>query len=287
MSIPIELKNLKRNLDMITSWGYRNSEKVDGGIVFYVDTPSEHIGKVFVDLRAEFECVCEIDFGIVEPKTENLVSGLHVSLVPAGQLFEVIDKMIKGKLSESDCEALSKQYKKEYDKAWASWGLTLAHDIIMGYTPWNQAGSRKGFIFTDDGKHLDSNFAKEQLKYDVLKKNGKVNEITIDGSWPLKDKIGSEEYAKVYAALWKKLVTEADKVKDGLLVINVLDINLFLYCDCLKQLVKEQEYHEIDFSGYVLLVIKDIDWNEVEKFVEKVDRAWTLKDMMDQWYRLY
>lgn len=171
--------------------------------------------------------------------------------------------------------------KKEAYKADVSCDLAEMHDIIMGIIPWNQAGFRKGVIVTDDGIHLDSNFAKEHLKYDELKRNGKVNEITIDSTWPLNNELDGEEYA-----LWKRLVVEADKVKQGLLVINICDINLFKHCRDLKQLVKQEK---LDFSGYVLLVIKDMDWEkEVKKFIEDLndDNRMEFKLMMQDCYQL-
>ena len=116
--------------------------------------------------------------------------------------------------------------KKEAYKAGVSCDLARIHDIIMGITPWSQAGTRKGIIVTDDGIHLDSNFVKEHLKYDELKQKGKVNEITIDRSWPLNNELDGEEYA-----LWKRLVVEAEKIKQGLLVINICDVNLFKHCN--------------------------------------------------------
>ena len=171
--------------------------------------------------------------------------------------------------------------KKEAYKADVSCDLARMHDIIMGITPWNQAGSRKGVIVTDDGIHLDSNFAKEHLKYDELKENGKVNEITIDSTWSLNNEVEGEVHA-----LWERLVDEAGKVKQGLLVINVRDINLFKHCWDLKQLVKQEK---LDFDGYVLLVLKDMDWEkEVRKFVHKPEdeNSTEFKVMMENFYRL-
>ena len=171
--------------------------------------------------------------------------------------------------------------KKEAYKADVSCDLAIMHDIIMGITPWNQAGSRKGVIVTDDGIHLDSNFAKEHLKYDELKENGKVNEITIDSTWSLNNEVEGEVHA-----LWERLVDEAGKVKQGLLVINVRDINLFKHCWDLKQLVKQEK---LDFGGYVLLVLKDMDWEkEVRKFVHKPEdeNSTEFKVMMENFYRL-
>lgn len=167
--------------------------------------------------------------------------------------------------------------KKEAYKAKVSSDLARMHDIIMGITPWNQAGSRKGVIVTDDGIHLDSNFAKEHLKYDELEQNGKVNEITIDGSWPL------NEYG---GALWTRFVAEAGKVKQGLLVINVCDINMFKHCWELKQLVKQEK---LDFGGYVLLVLKDMDWEkDVRKFIEILEDSNNneFRTMMNEFYQL-
>ncbi len=166
--------------------------------------------------------------------------------------------------------------KKEAYKADVSCDLARIHDIVMGITPWNQAGSRKGVIVTDDGIHLDSNFAKEHLKYDELKKNGKVNDITIDSTWPFGDK----------SALWSKLVAEVEKTKQGLLVINVCDINFFKHCWELKQLVKQEK---LDFGGFVLLVLKDLDWEkEVKKLIEDLndDNRMEFKQMMQEFYQL-
>lgn len=171
--------------------------------------------------------------------------------------------------------------KEEAYKAEVSFDLARMHDIIMSITPWDQAGSRKGVIVTDDGIHLDSNFAKEHLKYDELKESRKVNEITIDSSWPLNNEVDGAE-----TALWKRLKSEAGKVKQGLLVINVCNINLFKHCWELKQLVKQEK---LDFGGYVLLVLKDMDWEkDVRKFIEKLEdsNSTEFKDMMKEWYQL-
>lgn len=170
--------------------------------------------------------------------------------------------------------------KKEAYKADVASDLARMHDIIMGITPWNQAGTRKGIIVTDDGIHLDSNFAKEHLKYDVLKESGKVNEITIDSTWPLSNELDDKN------ALWERLVAEAEKVKQGLLVINVCDINLFKHCWELKQLVKQEK---LDFGGYVLLVLKDMDWwKDVREFVHKPKdgNSSEFKVMMQEFYQL-
>ena len=56
------LKNLKRTLDMVTSWGYRDSENASNGIVFTVNTPDGLPGKVFVDVRESDGYIYEVDF---------------------------------------------------------------------------------------------------------------------------------------------------------------------------------------------------------------------------------
>ena len=169
--------------------------------------------------------------------------------------------------------------KKEAYKAEVARKLARMHDIIMGKIPWPPY--RKGIIVTDDGIHLDSNFAKEHLKYDVLMLNGKVNEITIDSSWPLNNEVDGDEYA-----LWKRLVAEAGKVKHGLLIINICDINMFKHCWDLKQLAKQEK---LDFRGFVLIVIKDMDWEkDVKKFIEALedDNRIHFKLMMQDFYQL-
>ena len=167
--------------------------------------------------------------------------------------------------------------KKEAYRANVASDLARMHDIIMGNIPWNQAGSRKGVIVTDDGIHLDSTFAKEYLKYDELKRSGKVNEVTIDRAWPLNE---------IDGALWKRLAAEADKVKEGLLVVNVCDINMFKHCWEMKQLVKQEK---LDFRGFVLVVIKDMDWEkDVKMFIDNLEdgNRTELKQMMQDFYQL-
>jgi len=71
-----------------------------------------------------------------------------------------------------------------------------------------------------------------------------------------------------------------------LLIINVHDINIFKHCWDLKQLVKQEK---LDFSGFVLLVVKDLDWEkEVKEFIEKLedDNSCEFRDMMLDFYQL-
>lgn len=57
-------------------------------------------------------------------------------------------------------------------------------------------------------------------------------------------------------------------------------------CWGLKQLVKQEK---LDFNGFVLLVLKDMEWEkEVKKFIEKLEdfNRDELEVMMNEWYQL-
>jgi hypothetical protein len=61
---------------------------------------------------------------------------------------------------------------------------------------------------------------------------------------------------------------------------------MFKHCWELKQLVKQEK---LDFGGYVLLVLKDMDWEkDVRKFIEKLEdsNVTEFRDMMKEWYQL-
>jgi hypothetical protein len=61
---------------------------------------------------------------------------------------------------------------------------------------------------------------------------------------------------------------------------------MFKHCWELKQLVKQEK---LDFGGYVLLVLKDMDWEkEVQKFIEKLadDNRMEFKLLMQEYYQL-
>jgi hypothetical protein len=61
---------------------------------------------------------------------------------------------------------------------------------------------------------------------------------------------------------------------------------MFKHCWDLKQLVKQEK---LDFRGFVLLVIKDMDWEkEVKPFIEKLedDNRMEFKLMMQEFYQL-
>lgn len=116
----------------------------------------------------------------------------------------------------------------------------------------------RGLIVADDetGELLTS--VKEALKYEELVAAEKVNEIIVDGHWPLNS---SDK-------CWQKLLAEARRINHGLLVINVNDIRIFKHIQRIKWLAK-QEDPKVKFNGYVLLVIKDIPWTKVKYYAKK------------------
>ena len=209
ISISKELKNLKNDLDRVSSWGYGNSEEVDGGFRFDVKTPEGQTRKVMVLEGTWYD----VDF-CVETADGGIEVLLEVSYVPKEDLVEVIDKMVKGKLSEDDCKRLSNQYEKADEKEFLAQEMSWLHNVIMGKT---EKSHSQGWIVTDDKLGEVLSFMKEHLQYDYLAKNGKVKEITVDSSWPLKNKLDGDEYV-----LWERLAIEANEVKNSdLLVVNV------------------------------------------------------------------
>ena len=145
-------------------------------------------------------------------------------------------------------------------------------DCAPGDYDWN----RRGIIVADDktGELLAS--VKEALKYDELDAAGKINEITIDQSWPLNS----------FDKCWERLLAEARRINHGLLVVNVNDIRIFDHCWCIKQLAKQEE-PSLKFNEYVLLVIKDIPWAQVKEYANEHDKG-EFNAMMDCFYhRVY
>lgn len=135
---------------------------------------------------------------------------------------------------------------------------------------------RKGIIVADDQSGDKLAFVKEHLGFDELKEAGRVNEITVDKSWPLNS----------FDKCWDMLLTEARKSNHGLLVINVEDIKIFNHCWCIKQLAK-QEDPDLKFDEYVLLVIKDIPWTQVKEYANEHNKG-EFSAMMDCFYhRVY
>ena len=118
---------------------------------------------------------------------------------------------------------------------------------------------KRGLIVADDetGELLAS--VKEALKYEELVAAEKVNEIIVDEHWPLNS---SDK-------CWQKLLAEARRINHGLLVINVNDIRIFKHIQRIKWLIKNQEDPKLKFNGYVLLVIKDIQWTKVKDYAKK------------------
>lgn len=144
----------------------------------------------------------------------------------------------------------------------------IKRDCAPGAFDWN----RRGIIVADDKTGELLAFVKKAFEYDELEALGKINEITVDKSWPLDS----------FDECWRKLLAEARKINHGLLVINVNDIKLFDHCWCIKQLAK-QEDPALKFNGYVLLVIKDIPWDRVKKYANEHDKG-EFEAMMDCFY---
>ena len=145
-------------------------------------------------------------------------------------------------------------------------------DCAPGDYDWN----RRGIIVADDGTGELLSSVKEALGYEALDAAGKINEITIDQSWPLNS----------FDKCWDMLLTEARKSNHGLLVINVEDIRIFGHCWCIKQLAK-QEDPALQFNEYVLLVINDIPWTQVKEYANEHNKG-EFSAMMDCFYhRVY
>lgn len=148
----------------------------------------------------------------------------------------------------------------------------IMRDCAPGDYDWN----RRGMIVADDktGELLAS--VKEALKYDELDAAERINEITIDKSWPLNS----------FDKCWDRLLAEARRANLGLLVVNVNDIRIFDHCWCIKQLAK-QEDAALKFNEYVILVIKDIPWSKIKEYASGHDKG-EFDAMMDCFYhRVY
>lgn len=135
---------------------------------------------------------------------------------------------------------------------------------------------RRGIIVAEDETGDKLAFVKEHIGFEELKKAGKINEITIDQSWPLNS----------FDKCWEMLLSEARRINHGLLVVNVNDIRIFDHCWCIKQLAK-QEDPALKFNEYVLLVIKDIPWTQVKEYANEHNKG-EFSAMMDCFYhRVY
>lgn len=107
--------------------------------------------------------------------------------------------------------------------------------VLSGKDPDGVINYKKGIIVADDSDGTILNFVKQELNYDELKSSHKVKELTIDESWS--EYMPKTEFAK---ELWNRFVKEADSVRNGLLVLNISNIELFKHCWHIKQLVKQE-----------------------------------------------
>ena len=167
------------------------------------------------------------------------------------------------------------------------------------YMTHNLSHYRKGIIVVDDKSGEKLQFVKDNIDYAFLKKEGKVSEITIDGTWAqaMRKDNGRECWNRLLAAAYK-----ADHAR-GLLVINISNIEIFKHCWKLKQLVKQEReliawqpqteediapvdreiFSGIDssripdkfmFNGYVLFVINEnISWEDILKYAAEYNKG--------------
>ena len=177
------------------------------------------------------------------------------------------------------------------------------------YKDYDYHGLRRGYIIADDQSGEVLGFVKKNLRFDDLKAAGKVHEITIDQTWDhdlrKKDGIPGRE-------AWNELVAAAYKANHGLLVITISNTKFFGQCWKLKHLIKHYEDDlalepiepvsrekiapidlefikgnvplEVMFDGNVLLVVKDLSWEEVKNYAKRHDEH-QFKDMF-QFYSL-
>ena len=164
----------------------------------------------------------------------------------------------------------TKQLLDDYQKEeFAQIGEHIMHDCAPGNNNWH----RRGIIVSDDptGEMLAD--VRKALKYNDLAAAGKVHEITTSIDWPMDD----------LDECYNRLKAEAQKVNHGLLVVWVNWIDLFKNCWCLKQLAK-QEDPDLEFKGYVLLVVKFDKWEEVKKYAAEHNKG-EFDAMMDCFYQ--
>ena len=173
-----------------------------------------------------------------------------------------------------------------------------------GYMDYDYHGLRKGYIISDDESGELLSFVKKSLRYDELKKAGKVHEITIDGSW---DSAFRKTNGIEGREAWNGLVTAAYRANHGLLVITIENIKVFGHCWKLKQLAKQENplvpwepvsrsamkpmdiefiksgaSDKVMFDGNVLIVIKGMSWDDVVKYAARND--FDQFDAMRQFY---
>ena len=186
--------------------------------------------------------------------------------------------------------------------------FAIISDQIQSYPQERTHGYRRGYIIADDhsGEMLD--FVKKNLRYDALKAAGRVHEITIDETWDHALRKKGDTQGR---EAWNELVAAAYKANHGLLVITISNIKMFGQCWKLKSLIKlyeddraleaiaptsrreitpvDREFidenvpEDVMYDGNVLLVVKDLSWDEVEAYAKKHDEGHFLD--MFQFYR--
>ena len=211
----------------------------------------------------------------------NILDGRSpiVDVINVSKYAPSLQKVVKKNIISPTDKSYLKKWIKEniselvLDNYWTRQLIAIGRHIMLDCDPANfdYSWAIKGFIITDENNGILLSAIEGALKYDELIASGKVNEITIDKSWPLNDN----------GKCWKIFTKATNGFEAGLLVINVYDIHLFDCTWCIKQLAKQEA---VKFRGYVLLVIRNIPWLCVKEYAEK--HAKGDFDAMFDFYRL-
>lgn len=112
----------------------------------------------------------------------------------------------------------------------------VSSSIIADETA-NSSLAPKGIIVADDPDGAILGFVKNELKYSQLVASKKVEVLNIDQHWSMYMRCTEEYKAK---ELWNILVNAANHVRNGLLVLNISNLETFKFCWHLKQLAKQE-----------------------------------------------
>ena len=119
----------------------------------------------------------------------------------------------------------------EYNKDYLA---EIGEHILNGCLKENAPVCRKGIIV--EAGSLD--FVKDNLDFPKLVASHKVCELAIDDSWTgwMMDSESNDNALE----FWNRLVKVTNRIRDGLLVLNVSNIRMFELCWHLKQLAKQE-----------------------------------------------
>lgn len=119
---------------------------------------------------------------------------------------------------------------------WVNYLNEVSQDIMSG-TVLDSGNSKKGIIVTDDSEGNLLKYVKQNLDYDKLEKSQNVKELVIDGSWTQYMTNNGNHDAR---ELWNRLVKTTNRVRNGLLVLNIYSPEIFKHCWQIKQLAKQE-----------------------------------------------